>query len=214
MKQDLEASFPGSGEGAQGGSSTHSGQAWKEGLRDFSAGNGVVWGERLPVEVAGHPASPGVTGQSSGPHLVVSHSCEAGTRGQPAQLWPHCPVTVGQHMWECFPSMSAKRGKKLRERGSGRVLGEEHSVSGPVTDSDPRNNHSLSSLLLGLSVGVGVLVQHGSGPGSAEQEALLLTKGTGTAQLWEMREKQISPAGGGFRGTWITGPGDLGIQLV
>lgn len=28
----------------QGGISVHSGQAWKEGLRDFSAENGVVWG--------------------------------------------------------------------------------------------------------------------------------------------------------------------------
>lgn len=71
-------------------------------------------------EVVGHPASPVVTASWQLPAVgAVSRPCEAGTWERP---WPHRPVTVGQHTWECFFPMNTELG------GGGGTKGE---VFGP-----------------------------------------------------------------------------------
>lgn len=93
-------------------------------------------------EAVGHPASPVVTASWQLPAVgVVSRPCEAGTW---ERLWPHRPVTVGQHTWECFFPMNTEHGGKLREFQA-QVHPEERSFCGVHESFKPSpTNHSLS----------------------------------------------------------------------
>ena len=118
----------------------------RKGCGDLSAENRAIWGAEkgCPGKRWGILPAPGYWCHYSGHQVLQFH---ASVRLAPGNS-PHCPVTVGQYLWECFFPRNVEHREKTPGRGfQAQVPPREPSSSGFNDRSTPNpTDHSLSSL--------------------------------------------------------------------